>query len=111
MAVPPYREKLIQFLESVGTLEARRLKLQNHFHSEDWQALDRWLSIKEAEGKARSDDRAEESLSIARNAFSISCEALRFSRIATIIAVIAIAFNARDHISAFVMWVLESGKP
>ena len=92
-------------------MEVRRLRLQNHFHSEDWQAVDSWLAVKEAEGKARAEERSEESISIARSAFSISREALRFSRIATIIAVIAIAFNARDHISAFVMWVLESGKP
>ena len=89
MAVPPYREKLVPFLESSGTLEVRRLRLQNHFHSEDWQAVDRWLSVKDAEGKARADERAEEALSISRMALRNSAWAKWIAIVAMIVAIIA----------------------
>jgi len=89
VAVPSFGDKLIPHLESLGALEARRLRLQNHFHSLDWQAVDAWLAVKEAEGKARADDRAEESLSIARNALSVSRMALRNSTWAKWIAIVA----------------------
>jgi hypothetical protein len=75
VAVSPYREKLVPFLESVGVLEARRLKLENHFHNEDHQALDRWLSIKEVESNARSKAREEDAITIARDANTIALAA------------------------------------
>lgn len=80
MAVPSYGEGLITFCESQGALEVRRLRLQNHFHSLDWQPVDAWLAVKDAEGKARAAEREEESLSIAKEAFSNSSEANSIAR-------------------------------
>ena len=86
VAVPSFGEKLIARLESLGALEARRLRLKNHFHSLDWQAVDAWLAVKDVEGKARADDRAEESLSISRMALSNSSAARRISTLALIVS-------------------------
>ena len=104
MAVPPYGDKLVPFLESVGSLEARRLKLINYFHSEDWQNLARWLAIKEVEGKARSDERSEESLSISRQALRNSDKALSNSRLATSIAISAIVLSIIMAIQKLIEW-------
>lgn len=100
MAVAPYRENLEEFLNSQGPLEVRRLRLQNHFHSLDWAAVDSWLLIKDAEAAERSELREESSLSVSR-------KALRYSIWATIIAVVAMAVSVKDQISALVMSWLQ----
>lgn len=96
MAVIPYGDKLEEFLTSQGSLEARRLRSQNHFHSRDWAEVDRWLLIKDAEAAERAELRDESSLSISR-------KALHNSIWATIIAVIAMAVSVKDQISVLVM--------
>ena len=98
MAVSPYREKLVPFLDSIGSLEVRRLKAQNHFHSEDWQGVDAWLTIKEAEGKVRAEERAEESLSISR-------KALLTSKRAYTIAISAITLSIIMAIKSIIEWL------
>lgn len=100
MAVAPYGEKLGEFLNSQGLLEVRRLRLQNHFHSLDGQAVESWLAVKDAEGKARADDRSEESL-------SISCKALRNSDRATNIAISAIVLSIIMAIQKLIEWYLK----
>ena len=108
MAVAPYGEKLDSLLESIGPVEARRLKLQNHFHSEDWQALDRWLAIEEVKSKARAELRDEEHLSIARKALLLDSKALRFTIITAIIALIAIVVDMRFQLSEqAISWFLR----
>lgn len=97
MAVVPYGDKLEDFLASQGPLEVRRLRLQNHFHSLDWQAVDTWLSVKDVEGKVRADDRSEESLSISR-------KALRNSDRATNIAISAIVLSIIMAIQKLIEW-------
>lgn len=97
MAVAPYGERLEEFLTSQGPLGVRRLRLQSHFHSLDWQAVDAWLAAKDAEGKARAEDRSEESL-------SISHKALRNSDRATNIAISAIVLSIIMAIQKLVEW-------
>jgi hypothetical protein len=87
-------------LASQGPLEVRRLRLQSHFHSLDWDSVDRWLLIKDAEAAERAVLRDESSLSISR-------KALRNSIWATIIAVIAIAVSVKDQISALFISLLQ----
>ena len=91
MAVPSYGDKLIPFCEETGFLEVKRLRLQNHFHSLDWDAVDRWLSVKEAE-------RSDESLSISR-------KALRNSERATNIAISAIVLSISMAILEIIKWL------
>lgn len=98
MAVPSYGDNLLEFCESKGTLEIRRLRSQNHFHSLDWQGVDSWLAVKAAESLARAEDRAEESLSSSR-------KALRFAISATLIAVIAMAVSVKDQILSLIFGV------
>jgi len=96
MAVAPYGEKLIPFCEETGTLEVKRLRLQNHFHSLEWAEVDKWLLIKDAEATERAELRDEINLSISR-------KALRISIWATIIAIIAIAVSIKDQILALII--------
>jgi len=97
MAVAPYGDKLEEFLNSQGPLEIRRLRLQKHFHSQDWQAVDSWLAVKEAEGKARADERSEESLSVSRKALDNSRSARR-------IAIGAIALSIIMAVQKLIEW-------
>ncbi len=88
MAVPSYGDKLIPFCESQGLTNVRRLrKVENHFHSLDWDGVDRWLSVKDAE-------RSDESLSISRKALLISKIAIALSA-ATAIAIAVINHFAK----------------
>jgi hypothetical protein len=97
VAVPSFGPKLTEYCESLGALEVRRLRLQNHCHSLDWRPVDAWLAVKEAEGKARAEERAEESLSIARKAFVNS-------RRATSIAICAIVLSIIMAIQKLIDW-------
>ena len=105
MAVPSYGDKLTAFCESQGALEVRRLRLQNHFHSLDWNIVDSWLAVKEAEGKARGEERSEESLSISRQALRNSDKALSNSRLATSIAISAIVLSIIMAIQKVIEWL------
>ena len=94
MAVAPYGEKLIPFCDSQGLAKVRRLRhVDNHFHSLDWAGVDAWLSVKEAELKDAS--------------VSIASKALRNSKWATIIAIIAIVAAIRVEISSLLMWLFS----
>ncbi len=87
MAVPSYGAGLIAFCESKGLAEVRRLRhVENHFHSLDWDRVDRWVSVKESE-------RIEESNFLAHRANSIAY-----------IAVIIAAIAAHKEI----MWLISS---
>ena len=96
MAVASYGDGLEDFLNSQDSLEVRRLKSQNHFHSLDCAKVDNWLLIKDAEAAKHAELRDEKSLSISR-------KALRTSIWALVIAVIAIAVSVKDQISTLVM--------
>lgn len=89
MAVPSFGAKLVEHCELLGALEVRRLRLQNHFNSLDWQAIDAWLAVKEAEGNARAEERSVEANSIAKEANSIARNALNKAMMANIWAAIA----------------------
>ena len=82
MAVPSYGIKLIQFCDSQGLAEVRRLRhVENHFHSLDWVAVDNWIAVKESELK-------DESVSIARKALSNSRFATNIATLAMVLSII-----------------------
>jgi len=88
MAVPSYGDKLISFCESEGLAAVRRKRhVESHFHSLDLAAVDKWLSVKDAE-------RADESLSISRKALFISKIAIALSA-TTAIAIAVISYFAK----------------
>ena len=82
MAVSSYGIKLIQFCDSEGLTEVRRLRhVENHFHSQDWSAVDKWIAVKESELK-------DESVSIARKALSNSRLATNIATLAMVLSII-----------------------
>lgn len=88
MAVPSYGDKLIPFCKSQGFTKVLRLrKVENHFHSLDWDGVDRWLSV---EQEHRRDRRENITLSVAI--------------VAAIIAVIAARADIKWFISLVISW-------
>jgi len=89
MAVPSYGTGLIPFCKSNGLAEVRRLRnVENHFHSLDWAAVDKWISV---EQEARRDRRENITLAVAITA--------------AIIAVIAAKADIKWLISWFISWL------
>lgn len=91
------REKLHQEWERLGEREVRRRVLQNEYAEVGTplrEAVDEWLSAKETDRRLaledRMEERAEETLSIARRALVNSRWANIIAIIATVIALAAI---------------------
>lgn len=83
--------------ESLGEAEVRRLLATNGIHITKQEPARLWLTLKEAEAKARADNRSEESLSIAR-------QALTNSKFATKIAICAVVLSVAMVILKFIEW-------
>ena len=85
MAVSSYGIKLIPFCDSQGLTEVRRLRrVENHFHSLDWKAVDNWIDVKESELKDESVYIARKALSNSRLATNIATMAMVLSTIMAI---------------------------
>ncbi len=92
-------DEAFQEFEKLGELEVRHRLVTNGIHIMKQEAAREWLTLKEAKSKARTEERSEESLSIAR-------KALTNSKLATIIAIIAIVLSAIP-IQKLVEWYLK----
>lgn len=83
--------------EELGEAEVRRRLATNSVHFMKQEAARAWLTLKEAETKARSEERSEEGLLIAR-------KALANSQLATRIAIGAIVLSVSMAILKLVEW-------
>jgi len=82
MAVPSYGNELISFCEAKGLAQVRRLRhVENHFHSLDWERVDKWVAMKEAELR-------DESVAISRQALANSKRATKLAVFALILSLV-----------------------
>ena len=86
--------------EQLGEAAVRRMIECNEFEILDAECARKWLRLRESERDIRSNERVEESLSISRKALSNS-------RLATRIAVLAIALSIVMAIQRIIEWLSE----
>lgn len=86
--------------DKLGEPAVRKMIECNEFEILDSECAKKWLRLKESERTIRSDERAEESLSISRKALSNS-------RMATRIAVLAIVLSIAMAAQKIVEWLTK----